>query len=350
MAAWNVTICSSASSLLKMNSKNRVEQVLGMVPSPQVSPSTIRGASGELYNIGPNGEAAQAGGRGLSPKRGYYAAFAEQMADEEMVVEEEEIMGGAGGVVLKKRRLSVDQVRFLESSFESENKLEPDRKVQIAQRLGLQPRQVAVWFQNRRARSKSKQLERDFLALKANYHAVLLENEKLQAEVDRLTAQLREGSVPFEEGHTEGTKQLETKTSGSSSNCANSEEFKLKMEGPEDHVHEASTASGNELGGDTGGEEQVSSPCTILADVNVNVNVSAAVVPFGHVRGAKVAADQMMSAAASYEALVSEDIQFLTNCMQQAYAHQLVDLYTDALHFDNNLFITSTLDDPWSDS
>ena len=52
----------------------------------------------------------------------------------------------------KKRRLSVDQVQFLEKSFEVENKLEPERKVQLAKDLGLQPRQVAIWFQNRRRR------------------------------------------------------------------------------------------------------------------------------------------------------------------------------------------------------
>ncbi|MCO5604067.1 hypothetical protein L7F22_058224 [Adiantum nelumboides] len=330
-----------------MSSKNRVEQVLGMVPSPQVSPSTIRGAGsfGEQYSNG-DLQGGRAGGLSPSSKRGYYAAFAEQMAEEEMMVEEEEIMGGAGGVVLKKRRLSVEQVRFLENSFESENKLEPERKVQIAQRLGLQPRQVAVWFQNRRARSKSKQLERDFLALKADYHAVLLENEKLQAEVDRLTAltaQLTGGRAPYMEGgHTElqvaGTD--ETKTSGSSSsNGANLETSptlsKVKKKVEEVHA-EASTASGNEGVEEGGGDQEQLSPCTILADVNVNVNVSASLLPLPALTRA---------ASSSYEALMSEEIQFL---MQQAYAQQLVDFYTD---YDNNLFITPSLDDhPWSDS
>lgn len=94
----------------------------------------------------------------------------------------------------KKRRLSVDQVQFLEKSFEVENKLEPDRKVQLAKDLGLQPRQVAIWFQNRRARWKTKQLEKDYESLKNsydslknNYENLLKEKEKLKAEVLSLT-------------------------------------------------------------------------------------------------------------------------------------------------------------------
>lgn len=97
----------------------------------------------------------------------------------------------------KKRRLTIEQVRFLEKSFESENKLEPERKVQLAKELGLQPRQVAIWFQNRRARWKTKQLEKDFDILqasynnlKADYDTLLKEKEQLQAEVVHLTDKL----------------------------------------------------------------------------------------------------------------------------------------------------------------
>ncbi|XP_038699749.1 homeobox-leucine zipper protein ATHB-5-like [Tripterygium wilfordii] len=74
----------------------------------------------------------------------------------------------------KKRRLSVDQVKALEKNFEVENRLEPERKMKLAQELGLQLRQVAVWFQNRRALWKTKQLERDYGVLKANYEALKL--------------------------------------------------------------------------------------------------------------------------------------------------------------------------------
>ncbi|XP_047969365.1 homeobox-leucine zipper protein HAT5-like [Salvia hispanica] len=93
----------------------------------------------------------------------------------------------------KKRRLTVEQVQFLERSFEADNRLEPERKTQLAKELGLQPRQIAVWFQNRRARWKTKQLETDYETfharyetLKSNYDNLLKENDKLKAEVLRL--------------------------------------------------------------------------------------------------------------------------------------------------------------------
>ncbi|KAI3452804.1 hypothetical protein Pfo_009467 [Paulownia fortunei] len=97
----------------------------------------------------------------------------------------------------KKRRLTLDQVQFLEKCFEVENKLEPDRKVQLAKELGLQPRQVAIWFQNRRARYKTKLLEKEYDSLKASYDklkadydTLYTENEKMKNEVHLLTQKL----------------------------------------------------------------------------------------------------------------------------------------------------------------
>lgn len=108
--------------------------------------------------------------------------------DEEGCLEE-------SGQIEKKRRLSVDQVKSLEKNFEVDNKLEPERKVKLAQELGLQPRQVAVWFQNRRARWKTKQLERDYGVLKANYDSLKHNYDTLQHENDSLVEQVQKNTT-----------------------------------------------------------------------------------------------------------------------------------------------------------
>ncbi|XP_076936895.1 homeobox-leucine zipper protein ATHB-13-like [Bidens hawaiensis] len=90
----------------------------------------------------------------------------------------------------KKRRLNMEQVKTLERNFELGNKLEPERKMQLARALGLQPRQVAIWFQNRRARWKTKQLEKDYDALKRQYEAVKADNDSLQSQNHKLHAEI----------------------------------------------------------------------------------------------------------------------------------------------------------------
>ncbi|URE29741.1 transcription regulatory region sequence-specific DNA binding [Musa troglodytarum] len=67
-------------------------------------------------------------------------------------------------------------------SFGEEKKLEFGRKVHLAAELGLHPKQVAVWFQNRRARHKSKQVEAAYLKLKAVHDATVIEKCHLENE------------------------------------------------------------------------------------------------------------------------------------------------------------------------
>ena len=83
----------------------------------------------------------------------------------------------------KKRKLSQEQVNLLELNFGDEHKLESERKDRIALELGLDPRQVAVWFQNRRARWKNKKLEEEYSKLKSVHEGVVLEKCRLESEV-----------------------------------------------------------------------------------------------------------------------------------------------------------------------
>jgi len=107
--------------------------------------------------------------------------------------------------ITKKRKLTPIQLRLLEESFEEEKRLEPDRKLWLAEKLGLQPSQVAVWFQNRRARYKTKQLEHDCDSLKASYaklktdwDILFVQNQTLKSKVqflNRLTSHYFQESV-----------------------------------------------------------------------------------------------------------------------------------------------------------
>ncbi|KAK1378199.1 Homeobox-leucine zipper protein HAT4 [Heracleum sosnowskyi] len=88
----------------------------------------------------------------------------------------------------KKLRLTKDQSAILEESFKEHNTLNPKQKIALAKRLGLRPRQVEVWFQNRRARTKLKQTEVDCEFLKRCCQTLTEENRKLQKEVQELRA------------------------------------------------------------------------------------------------------------------------------------------------------------------
>ncbi|XVE95252.1 hypothetical protein REPUB_Repub02eG0080300 [Reevesia pubescens] len=123
-------------------------------------------------------------------------------------LEEEDSLEEARQVSEKKRRLSIDQVKALEKNFEVENKLEPERKVKLAEELGLQPRQVAIWFQNRRARWKTKQLEKDYAILKANYDALKLDYNNLEQEKEDLAVKLRELKPKLEEENSQSSHSV----------------------------------------------------------------------------------------------------------------------------------------------
>lgn len=99
--------------------------------------------------------------------------------------------GGGGALDKNKKRFSEEQIKSLESMFATQTKLEPRQKLQLARELDLQPRQVAIWFQNKRARWKSKQLEREYSALRDDYDTLLCSYESLKKEKHALLKQVR---------------------------------------------------------------------------------------------------------------------------------------------------------------
>ncbi|VAH62074.1 unnamed protein product [Triticum turgidum subsp. durum] len=144
-------------------------------------------------------------------------------------VEEDEEERGAGGPHRpKKLRLSKEQSRLLEESFRLNHTLSPStmrtlpwgrtttdplyvpfmgnqdkwyppahysllvalekQKEALAIKLKLRPRQVEVWFQNRRARTKLKHTEMECEYLKRCFGSLTEENRRLQREVEELRA------------------------------------------------------------------------------------------------------------------------------------------------------------------
>ncbi|XP_008801538.2 homeobox-leucine zipper protein HOX19-like isoform X2 [Phoenix dactylifera] len=100
------------------------------------------------------------------------------------------------GGTRKKLRLTKEQSMLLEDSFRSHNTLSSARKHYLAQLLNLRPRQVEVWFQNRRARTKLKQTEVECDLLKKSSESLMNENRKLKRELMELRSSVKPGS-PF---------------------------------------------------------------------------------------------------------------------------------------------------------
>ncbi|KAK9057681.1 hypothetical protein SSX86_022517 [Deinandra increscens subsp. villosa] len=92
------------------------------------------------------------------------------------------------GLTRKKLRLTKEQSAFLEDSFKEHSTLNPKQKQALAKQLNLRPRQVEVWFQNRRARTKLKQTEVDCEYLKRCCETLTEENRRLQKELQELRA------------------------------------------------------------------------------------------------------------------------------------------------------------------
>lgn len=99
-------------------------------------------------------------------------------------IDQDEFEGGSR----KKLRLTKEQSFVLEETFKQHSTLNPKQKQTLAKSLNLRPRQVEVWFQNRRARTKLKQNEVDCALLKKCCEALTSDNRRLKKEIQELKA------------------------------------------------------------------------------------------------------------------------------------------------------------------
>ncbi|KAL6330189.1 hypothetical protein AAG906_040110 [Vitis piasezkii] len=88
--------------------------------------------------------------------------------------------------ITAKKRLTQDQLHLLETSFITNPKLEGESKQELASKLGLPPKQVAIWYQNKRARCKTEVIEHDYKATQLQLQNVLAHNQRLQSEAHHL--------------------------------------------------------------------------------------------------------------------------------------------------------------------
>ncbi|PSR99948.1 Homeobox-leucine zipper protein [Actinidia chinensis var. chinensis] len=99
------------------------------------------------------------------------------------------------GSVRKKLRLTKQQSVMLEDCFKEQSTLNPKQKQALAKQLNLLPRQVEVWFQNRRARTKLKQNEKECELLKKHLETLKNENKRLKKELQEMKS--LKVTVPF---------------------------------------------------------------------------------------------------------------------------------------------------------
>ncbi|CAI5974018.1 unnamed protein product [Closterium sp. NIES-65] len=128
------------------------------------------GGEGEERREGGEGEEVGEGGEGGSDADGTAASGANGEGD----------LRDEGSVPRKRLRLTKEQSLQLEEKFALVSSPNAAEKAAFARELQLQPRQVEVWFQNRRARHRLRQAEDDCEQLRRRCEQLERENEHIQ--------------------------------------------------------------------------------------------------------------------------------------------------------------------------
>ncbi|XP_022738572.1 homeobox-leucine zipper protein HDG5-like [Durio zibethinus] len=116
----------------------------------------------------------------------------------------------------KKRyhRHTARQIQELEAVFKERRHPDNKQRMKLSQELGLRPRQVKFWFQNRRTQMKAQQGRSDNVILRAENESLKNEFYQLQGELIKLACPncggpAVTGGVSFEELRTENARLRE---------------------------------------------------------------------------------------------------------------------------------------------
>ncbi|CAK7356077.1 unnamed protein product [Dovyalis caffra] len=116
----------------------------------------------------------------------------------------------------KKRyhRHTARQIQEMEAMFKECPHPDDKQRMRLSQDLGLKPRQVKFWFQNRRTQMKAQQDRSDNIILRAENESLKNDNYRLQAELRNLICPTCGGSdmlgaIPFEELRLENARLRE---------------------------------------------------------------------------------------------------------------------------------------------
>ncbi|KAB5548481.1 hypothetical protein DKX38_011887 [Salix brachista] len=121
----------------------------------------------------------------------------------------------------RKKRLDGDQHRLLETSFNANQKLKAEDKIKLARQIGLPPRQVEIWYQNRRAKNKTNVVEHGYRNVQLELGNVMAENIRLEKHVSMLKHELNNVQQMILFGSTASASILDS-VSGSSNEQGNS--------------------------------------------------------------------------------------------------------------------------------
>uniref|UniRef100_A0ACD5V9Q4 Uncharacterized protein n=1 Tax=Avena sativa TaxID=4498 RepID=A0ACD5V9Q4_AVESA len=146
------------------------------LPPPETEASAA--AAGRKRNYGP-----ESGRDGSTPTTRRHDGKKARRVHGGRDVDNDEVGDVGQGDARKKLRLTCEQAALMEKSFRSHNVLSHDEKNDLARQLGLKPRQVEVWFQNRRARTKLKQTELDCELLRRWCERLSHDNDRLRQEL-----------------------------------------------------------------------------------------------------------------------------------------------------------------------